>query len=220
MIVTVSGRDRPACNDLFNQFFRLRYNIFVVQRRWTLPCKGTLEVDQYDNENAVYFYHVDDAGEITSHVRLTPSMTDSLLADAFTHLVESPEPIRSPTVYEGTRYIVLPRHKTRACNRAAKAELLLAVNEWARDHGITHTQVIIETTLLASFMEMTPEVRPMGLSQPYAGGPDVDGGGESIAIRCPANDKVIADLRAYGGFAPGERSYQPLVPHPHDTTVH
>lgn len=220
MIVTVSGRDRDAHQSIFNQMFQWRYDVFVIKRRWTLPCKGTLEIDQYDNGNAVYFYHVDDAGAITSHVRLTPSVTDSLLADCYAHLVECDTPIRSPTVYEGTRYIVLPRHKSRACNRAAKAELLLAMIEWARDQGIAHIQVIIDITLLASMIEMTPQVRPMGLSRPYAGGPEIDGGGEAIAIRCPVNEQVIQDLRAYGQFDNADRAYRPLALEGRDTTVH
>jgi len=211
MILTINGSDRLACHDIHQQLFRLRYDVFVKQRRWTLPVKGTSEVDQYDNDDAVYFYQIDDDGFITSHVRLTPSLTSSLLADIFPHLVENPRDIRSASIYEGTRYFVQPRKKSRALNRAAKAELLLAVNEWARDNGITHTQVIIESYLFPSFLEMSSQVRPLGLSQPHGGGPGVDGGGESIAIRCPTNDQVIRDLRAYGELKNGAPSYRSLM---------
>jgi N-acyl-L-homoserine lactone synthetase len=212
MIVTVRGRDRAECPDIFNRLFKFRYDVFVKKLRWTLPTKGNLEIDQYDNADAVYFYYVDDDGFISSHVRLTPTTTSSLLADYFPHLADSPHDVRTPNVYEATRYIVLPRKKTASSNRASKAELLLAVNEWARAHGITHTQTIIETSLLGSFMEMSSEVRPLGLSHPYGGGPEIEGGGEAIAIRCPANEKVIRDLRKYGGLVNGVASYRSLRP--------
>lgn len=202
MIIHLSGADRAAHPDLFKQLFRLRHDVFVVGRYWTLPMKGNLEIDQYDRCDAQYFFALDDDGRVCSHVRLTPSMSGSLLADCFAHLVEEGS-IREPQIYEGTRYIVLPRSKARSCIRTAKAELLVAMFEWAQKNDVSHVQVMVETKMLPSFIEMTPAIRPLGLSHPYGGGPNVKGGGEAIAIRCPVNGAVIADLRAYGSLKNG-----------------
>jgi acyl-homoserine lactone synthase len=203
MIITLSGRDRVACKEIFDQLFRLRHQVFVEGRHWSLPCKGQFEVDQYDKDDAQYFYGLDGDGNLISHVRLTPSMTSSLIADCFSHLADDPTSIRSPAIYEGTRYIVQPRTRSREAMSAAKAELLIGMFTWAHERGCSDVQVIIETQLLPTFFEMTPEVRPMGLSGPYGGGSTAPGGGDAIAIRCPASLKVIDDLRAFGGLVNG-----------------
>lgn len=203
MIITMSGKDRTGCKAIFDQLFRLRYEVFVAGMGWSLPTRCGLEIDQYDNADAQYFYGLDAEGRLISHVRLTPSKTASLIADCFPHLVDGAFDVRSDTVFEGTRYIVKPVERSRRAVRTAKAELLVAMFSWARQQGGTQVQVIVETKLLPTFLEMTPEVRPMGLSKAYGGGCDAPGGGEAIAIRCPITDKVIADLREFGGLVNG-----------------
>lgn len=203
MIITLTGQQRSGCRDIFDLLFRLRYETFVSGRNWTLPSRQGLEVDQYDRDDSVYFYGLDEEGFLRSHVRLTPSMTASLLADYFPHLVEINEPIRSPSVYEGTRLIVLPRKGSKTSNRAAKAELMVAMFEWCRAASATDIQVVIESRMLSSYVEMTSCLRPLGLAHPYSGGSTTPGGGEAIAIRCPVNEQVLRDLRLYGGLANG-----------------
>lgn len=200
MIVSISGSERSSYTSLFERLFKLRHNVFVAQRQWTLPTRGGLDVDQYDCDDAQYFFSMDDLGEIRSHVRVTPTSNYSLLADLFPHLVEGQQQPRGEDVYEATRYIVLPASKSRCAAKRAKAEILGAVMEWAYVRGITHVQTVIDTATLPTFVEITPDCRPLGLSHPYGGGSTVRGGGDAIAIRCPATQKVIADIRAYGGL--------------------
>lgn len=203
MIITLSGKDREACRTIFDDLFRLRYDVFIEAKHWSLPAKGRLEIDKYDNDSAQYFYGMDGDGNLVSHVRVSPSLTDSLIADCFPHLIEEPHVARSATVFEGTRYIVQPVTRNRQAMCEAKAELLVAMFEWCRGRGGTDVQVIVETKLLPSFLEMTPEVRPLGLSQPYGGGTGTPGGGEAIAIRCPITSKSISDLMSFGGLKNG-----------------
>jgi len=87
--------------------------------------------------------------------------------------------------------------------RAAKAELLVAMFAWGMSRKATDVQVMIDTRMLPSFLEMTPAVRPLGLSHPYSGGPTAPGGGETIAIRCPLTKATIDDLKAFGRLVNG-----------------
>lgn len=203
MIIRISGQERTACRDIFNQLFALRYEVFVKDQQWSLPVRGNLEIDQYDSPDAEYFYGIDASGEIVSHVRLNSTLTGSLLADCFSHMVEPPHSIRGPKILEGTRLIVMPRKKSREISRAAKSELLVAMFEFATEIDATDVQVMVDTRMLSSYLEMTPEVRPIGLSHSYGGGYAAPGGGEAIAIRCPVSRKVIDDIRAYGGLKNG-----------------
>jgi acyl-homoserine lactone synthase len=200
MIQALSGQSRAYNPRLFQQLFKLRHKVFVGGRKWSLPTQGDMEIDQYDVPEAVYFWRQDDDGQVDCHVRITPTTKHSLLADYFPHLVEGDTSPRGKTIYEATRYIAMPSKKTRENNRTAKAELLLQMLEWADANGVTHIQTVIDTATYASFVEMTPDTRPLGLSFPYGGGPTVSGGGECMAIRWPVNEKVMQDLRKYGGI--------------------
>lgn len=198
MVETISGAERPRNRQLFERLFRLRYHVFVKQRQWSLPAHNGLESDEYDCPAAVYFFEQDADGAIISHLRMTPTRTHSLLADKFAHLVESDTDPRGDTIWEATRYVVRPATRSRAGNRASRSRLVVHMLEWCRTQGITHIQAVVDTCTLATYIDMTPETRPLGLSHPYGGGPDAPGGGECVAWRWPVTDKVIADVRRYG----------------------
>lgn len=198
MIHTLSGHERGTKQQVFRQLFQLRHDIFVRRRKWTLATRNQLDIDEYDTPEAQYFFGVDEDGNIISHARLTPTTTQSLLADYFPHLVASDWPLRDPAIYEVTRYIVPTKRGTLRAYRAAKAELMLAALEWCQANGINALQAVIDQVGLASFIEACPEVRPLGLPQPYAGGFSAPGGGEAVAVHCPVTAKAIRGVRAFG----------------------
>jgi acyl-homoserine lactone synthase len=200
MVIVLEGRERRRHKEYFDQLFRLRHRIFVKGRGWSLPSVNDCEIDQYDVADAVYLLDLNDEDVIQGSVRMTPSERCSLLADYFPHLVENGESPRSPRVYECTRYIVLPAQKSREANRAAKARLLGAAVEWSLNHGLTYLQTVIDSVTLSSFVEMTPQTIPLGLSHPYGGGRKTPGGGECMAIRWPISQQVLDDILAYGGL--------------------
>lgn len=198
MIECYSGRDRANYPQLFERLFRLRYKIFIEGRQWSLPAVHDKEIDQYDCQEAVYFFEQQEDGSISSHVRLTPTATHSLLADYFPHLCEAGIDPRGNTIWECTRYIVRPSKKSRESNRKTKTKLIIAMLEWCKANGITHIQTVIDTATFPTFLEMTSETRPLGLSHPFGGGPKAPGGGECMAWRWPVTDEVINDIRRYG----------------------
>ena len=199
-MIILSGSQRRQHAALFEQLYRLRHDVFIKGRGWSLPSSGGKEIDQYDTDEAIYFIDVGDNGLIEASVRATPSARASLLADYFPHLIENGEPARSPTIYECTRYIVRPAVKSRNANREAKAKLLSGMLEWALSQRLSFIQTVIDAATLSSFVEMTPKTIPLGLAHPYGGGRKVPGGGECLAIRWPVWPDVIADIREYGGW--------------------
>jgi acyl-homoserine lactone synthase len=165
-----------------------------------LPASNGYEIDQYDNDDAVYFLDLNEEDVIQGSIRITPTEKSSLLADYFPHLVETGEPPRSPLVYECTRYIVLPGQRSRDGNRAAKSRVIGAMLEWSLVNRLAFLQTVIETQTLSSYLELTPLTTPLGLSHPYGGGRGTPGGGDCMAIRWPVTLQVLEDVRAYGGL--------------------
>ena len=208
MVIVLTGRDRDRQHRYFDQHFRLRHEVFIRRRGWALPCTNGREIDQYDNEEAVYFLDINEDDVVRGTIRIAPSVTCSLLADYFPHLVETDGPLRSPDIYECTRYIVMPDRKTRAENRAAKARIISAMLEWSLRRKLSFLQTVIETATLPSYLELTPQTLPLGLSHPYGGGRRAPGGGECMAIRWPVTQQVLRDVRAFGN---PDRSRDPFV---------
>lgn len=201
MVIHLSGADRSTKKDYFEQIFRLRHQVFINGRGWSLPSSDGLEIDQYDTRETVYFADINEEGALEGSVRLSPTIRSSLLADYFPHLIEGNDDPRGSDIYEATRYIVLPVRKSRDRNRAAKARLLAAMLEWALENNLSYIQTVIDTATLPSFVDMTAATIPLGLSHPYGGGRGVPGGGECMAIRWPITTQVLQDIREYGGLA-------------------
>lgn len=200
MILVLNGSQRAERSDYFDQLFRLRHEIFIKRRGWSLPSVNGWEIDQYDNDDAVYFLDVDDEDVIRGSIRVTPSMKSSLLADYFPHLVENGAALRAPDIFECTRYIAMAGTKTRQENRAAKSRIISAMLEWSLSKKLSFLQTVIETSTLTSYLELTGLTIPLGLSHPYGGGRRAPGGGECMAIRWPVTLQVLEDVRAYGGL--------------------
>lgn len=203
MVITLKGSERTKMPDWFDRMFRLRHQVFVTGRGWSLPSRNGRETDQYDVDGTVYFLDINDDKVIEGSVRLTPTEKHSLLADYYPHLLESGDAPRSPHIYEATRYIVLPVRKSRESNRVVKARLLSAMLEWALGNELSFIQTVIDTATLSSFVEMTLQTIPLGLSYPYGGGRSAPGGGECMAIRWPVTNQVLNDIREYGGLNSG-----------------
>jgi acyl-homoserine lactone synthase len=200
MIIVLKGDERARNRNYFDQLFRLRHQIFIKRRGWALPSVDGFEIDQYDNDDAVYFLDIDDDEVIRGTIRVTPSVKSSLLADYFPHLVENGGPLRASDIFECTRYIAMATSKTRSENRAAKARIIGAMLEWSLDQRLSFLQTVIETSTLPAYLDLTPQTIPLGLSHPYGGGRRAPGGGECMAIRWPVSLQVLEDVRSYGGL--------------------
>jgi acyl-homoserine lactone synthase len=203
--MVLQGRQRSKFQYYFDQLFRLRHQVFVKERGWSLPSVSRdREIDQYDVDDAVYFFDLDDDDVIHGSVRMTPTDRHSLLADYFPHLIENGESPRSPAIYEATRYLVLPPRRNRDDVRIAKTRLVRAVVEWCLQQKLTHLQAVVDISTFSTFVEMNPLTMPLGLPRPYAGGKSAPGGGDCIAFRWPITLEVLEHVRTYGGFSAGQ----------------
>jgi acyl-homoserine lactone synthase len=206
MTIVLKGDQRNAYPEYFDKLFRLRHDIFVKGRGWSLPSSKDCERDQYDTDEAYYFLDLSEEGAIEGSVRLTPTVKSSLLADYFPHLVENGVSPRGPDIYEATRYIVLPTKKSRGSIRAAKTRLLTSMLEWALSRKLSFLQTVIDTGTLSSFVEISPRTSPLGLSHPYGGGRSTPGGGDCMAFRWPVTLEMLEDIRGYGDLGPQKQA--------------
>lgn len=198
MIIVLKGSEKTARRELFEQHLRFRYEVFQRGRGWSVP--GGSETDPYDDDDAVYFFDLDEAHRIQASVRITPTIKSSLIADYFPHLVENGQPPRAPAIYERTRLVVQRPHGTPGGSRHARSRVTTATLEWCLGHGIAYLQTVIDYGDLPAYLAVTPLTIPLGLPHPYNGGRATPGGGECMAVRWPICPQLLADVRNY--FAP------------------
>ena len=211
MVFVLSGQDRARHPAVFERLFRLRHRVFIVNREWSLPWNNGMEIDQYDTGEAYYFVDFDADGEILAHLRLTPTMRSSLIADYFPHLVENGVDPRGSTIYEGTRFMILPTQRNKSAYRSVKSRFMAAVTEWCIERQITHMQTVIDAGTLPAYVEVSLLATPLGLPHPFGGGKGVRGGGDCLAFRLPMTEALLEDIRMYGDISePTRELWQPM----------
>lgn len=97
-------------DDLNLSLARYRFQIFVKQLGWNLPCQGNgIERDKYDRADTVYVTTRDEQGDICGCARLLPTHRPYLSKELFPELLagDAPAPA-SPDVWELSRFAAGP----------------------------------------------------------------------------------------------------------------
>ncbi|HDS0919398.1 TPA: GNAT family N-acetyltransferase [Pseudomonas putida] len=112
MLEVIVGNRGQMCPSVFSALTRYRYEVFVEQMGWALPCAKGEEVDQFDRPDTVYVLARDASREIVGCARLIPTDRPFLLGEVFPYLMgDTPLP-SSRRVWELSRFSsrrLLPR---------------------------------------------------------------------------------------------------------------
>lgn len=152
MISFVFGYERAERPALFDAMFRQRKKVFIDQKKWDLaPTDGVYECDEFDRDDAVYICSLFPDGRLAGSVRLINTATDHMATTAFQHMFPGLM-VRSPTIWEGTRFAVSDdrRFQPNGISRAA-CELLLGICLFGLEYGSTQMTAIYEAPLARMF---------------------------------------------------------------------
>ena len=110
MIRLITGSADPRHQDLLEEHYRLRHDIFVGERGWAgLARSDGREVDAYDTPQTIYVFALDD-GHVVGGYRFLPTSAPHLLQDRFSHLVDGPVP-RGREIHEWSRFFIRKDHR-------------------------------------------------------------------------------------------------------------
>lgn len=178
--------------DLFatsmDQYFRLRYEVFVKELGWCKPNDQLKEIDQYDNENAAYVLSIDGNGDVVGCFRLYPTTQPHMLSEYFAQMVDG-QVVQRDDVFELTRFAITPNRRD---GGVVYRELYLGMLEYCISRGITGTVAVLRTTRLAPLMGIGMNLRPMGL-------PQVIGNESNTVVYYEMNEDVLARVQARAG---------------------
>ena len=207
MLHVVTSENRALYEREIAEFYRIRKAVFIDELGWSIPSTDGLEIDQYDDEQAVYGFSFDTRHQLTMGCRYRPTDDRSLLMDVFPHaLAPGTEDPTGPGVWEITRGICLEAGGARHNQRRRACQMITPL-ELTRATGGTKCLAFAEVRLLPLFIQMGWRVRLLG-------DPIDFGQGTGIAFEIDASDFAIAKIRR--DFDLPDQGYIKLLPDPSD----
>ena len=144
-----------------------RKRVFVDRFGWRLPAEGSwLEVDQFDNDEAVYLLALSNAGRHQGSVRLLPSSRPHMLSRLFSHLCPGGVP-DGDDCWEISRLLASPAEESEGTAVLRIYRLLaLALVEFAAAAGIRRYTLVAEAARVPVLLSVGWRVTPLGLPTP------------------------------------------------------
>jgi N-acyl-L-homoserine lactone synthetase len=165
-----------------------RKQVFVDRLGWTLPSPGSwLEVDQFDNDYAVYLLAREE-GRHQGSVRLLPSTRPNMLESLFSHLCPGGVP-GGEDVWEISRLVTSPREASGLSVLKVHRLLALALVEFALLNRISGFNIVAEAKRVPTLLAMGWAVHPLGL-------PTLSHGEELQALQVRIEEDTLERVRA------------------------
>lgn len=147
MIVYVTPANRHQFRKELDGYFRLRKKVFCDQLGWVPEPADGLETDHCDRLFNVYILCIDECGgQVAGGVRLMPTTGPTLLHTVWPDMLPENNDLRSPNIWEATRFCVDETISSRKKNLLNRTTLMLsmAVADFGNANGITHVIAVCE----------------------------------------------------------------------------
>ena len=159
MIHVISAANRHLYEDILEQHFRIRHDIFVDERQWEpLRKPDKREVDSYDNEDTIYLLALE-GRRVVGGQRLCPTTKPAMMSELFPHLADVRGFPSDPLIWEWSRYFIVRDRR----DGNLDLQLMAAVQEFCLTEGIMQISAMIEPWRLPRFHEAGFVVVPLGL---------------------------------------------------------
>jgi acyl-homoserine lactone synthase len=164
MIHIVTSENANQYKDQLEDMFRWRHRIYVEQRGWTAIARPDgREIDQFDNEDAVYLLALNESGRFEGSVRLIPTNKPNLFSEVFPQFISRGAVPNSPMIWELTRWFTLPNTRKESGRNQTAETLLTAMMEWGVMEGIESLICLTEVKRLPRVLSLGWVVDPLGL---------------------------------------------------------
>ncbi|WEK02183.1 MAG: acyl-homoserine-lactone synthase [Candidatus Sphingomonas phytovorans] len=161
MLHMVEPFDPAGEREVLRRMFVARKEVFVDLLGWDVPVlDGRYEVDQFDDEHAVYLVVAGRDGRHLASARLLPTTRPHILADLYRTLCDE-DPPRGPDIYEVTRFC-LDRRIDAAARRDARDRLIAALAGFGAAQGITGYTGVADLAWFRQILGFGWRCRPLG----------------------------------------------------------
>jgi acyl-homoserine lactone synthase len=200
----IRNENRHLYEDVLEDYWRVRHNIYVGERRWMdLEKPDGREIDQFDTPATVYLMALEGRRVVGSH-RLVPTTEPTLMSDIFP-ILSLKEPIRRPDVYELSRVFVVKERRGEKAQPRIESIVMAGTMEYGLIEGLSQFTIVMETWWVPRFQEMGWNPRPLGLPVDINGmnciGVTVDISERAWRDTCKARS-VDGSVLAWNGLEP------------------
>lgn len=196
MIVLVHGSERAQHCGLMDQMHELRARVFKDRLGWAVSVENGRERDRFDDNWTLYILSVTAEGKVVGCLRALQTTGPHMLSDVFSNLLPPGHLIRSPLVWESTRFCVDTEYaKDRTTNELSRitGELVAGLGDAAVASGIEHIVSVYD-------LRMERILRRIGCDVERLAPPKDFGGILTIAGLFEVNETVVARVRRISGL--------------------
>lgn len=164
MLSVISNGDRAMHAGVLADMHRDRKRVFVDLLKWDVPVlEETFEIDQFDDENAIYLVVTDAArAKHLGSVRLLPSVRPHILGDIFPQLCAGAVPT-GDDVWEITRLCISPDVCSMRQGMNVRRQLAIGLTEFALLHSIERYTLVSNAAHLPQLLAIGWDCEPLGL---------------------------------------------------------
>ncbi|MFY0596109.1 MAG: autoinducer synthase [Cognatishimia sp.] len=198
MIIVIDGLNKHQFQPLLDDMYRLRAQVFAGRLGWEVNIEDGKEIDQFDHMDPGYIVGVDDNMNVISCARVLQTTGPHMLSDVFDAILCGEAPVRSPNIWESTRFCVdtqrLKGEKSKHTVSTATCELMLGILEYAQDSGITDIITVIDPVMDRVLK------RSNNAPHGYVGETVPMGKVKALAALLDCTDQRIANVREFAGI--------------------
>lgn len=170
MIRIFEGREAPGNNPILDDMYRARKTVFVDLLRWDVPVIAEkFEIDQFDDDRAIYIVASDSQGNHEGSIRLLSSDRPHILGSIFPALCDGEVPV-GPQIFELSR-LCLSRSLRARRRLEVRNALATAIVQFALHRGIGWYSCVADSNWLSQILSLGWSARPLGVPQVIAGLP-------------------------------------------------
>ena len=197
MMKLIQGSSEANFPELFDQMYRLRARVFADRLGWNVSVAGGQERDQFDDCNPLYGLALSDDGKIVlGCFRLLQTTGPTMLGSVFKELLPDGLTIRSPVVWESTRFCVDTERAELLGDHGLNGltgKLLAAVYETGMLAGLTHVVTVID-------VRMERVMRRAGCPMERLGPPRKIGKVDTVATLVPTTEEAVQQIHERNGI--------------------
>ena len=195
-------------SDALEQFFRLRHDIYVDEKKWREPSEDGMERDQFDTDDATYFLGMR-GDEVIAGSRLIPTDLPHLLGEVFPQTCNLTGVPEGANIAEWTRGFIVKSERD-ALGLKLKAASCAAIMEYCLSENIVRVGGIQE-------MYWLPLWKRLGWTVNYAGTPAMIDDTWCVAAYFDVTPEALASARKRAGLLGSNLvhagPYRPFHPH-------
>lgn len=197
MIKLIQGSAAPSNRQLFEQMYRMRARVFGERLGWDVTVVDGQERDEFDDCNPLYGIALSTCGrDVVGCFRLLQTTGPTMLGSVFRELLPPDLSIRSPLVWESTRFCVDTERAHELGDHGLNnltGRLLGAVYETGMLAGLSHIVTVID-------VRMERVMRRAGCPMERLAPPKRIGNVDTLAALVPTDKEAVRSIHERNGI--------------------